>query len=325
MKSSLLNMVVVLLCITAVTSAAVGLVYSVTEQPIAAAKAQKKVAALAQVLPEFDNAPVDEMQAVAMDGDTVRVYTARRGGEIVGYAVESFTNSGFSGLIRLMAGFDPQGNIVGISVLEQAETPGLGAKIADEVNPVKTSFIGRNPAELKMSVKKDGGDIDAITASTISSRAYVQAVNRAYGAFLKVSGGDMSTWDSSSGATASAKSSHDADSGTTDTASGATTVVGASDTSSGATVTGGSDASTGATSAACSENTSEDDSAMSVGTSDTSSGATVTGSNEASAGAVSATGAENAAEADTGSGATVKAADSASGATVQSDAAEINE
>ena len=286
MKSSLLNMVVVLLCITAVTSAAVGLVYSVTEQPIAAAKAQKKVAALAQVLPEFDNAPVDEMQAVAMDGDTVRVYTARRGGEIVGYAVESFTNSGFSGLIRLMAGFDPQGNIVGISVLEQAETPGLGAKIADEVNPVKTSFIGRNPAELKMSVKKDGGDIDAITASTISSRAYVQAVNRAYGAFLKVSGGDMSTWDSSSGATASAKSSHDADSGTTDTASGATTVVGASDTSS---------------------------------------GATVTGSNEASAGAVSAPGAENAAEADTGSGATVKAADSASGATVQSDAAEINE
>ena len=171
-------MVVVLLGITAVTSSAVGLVYRVTEAPIAQAKLHKKADALAQVLPPFDNTPADEMQAVAAGNDSVYVYTARMGQTVAGYAVESFA-SGFGGPIRIMVGFGPDGRIRNIQVLEQTETPGLGAKLAEEGNPVQASLLGKSPAEVKMSVRKDGGDIDAITASTISSRAYIQAVSLA--------------------------------------------------------------------------------------------------------------------------------------------------
>ena len=195
-------MVVVLLGITAVTSSAVGLVYRVTEAPIAQAKLHKKADALAQVLPPFDNTPADEMQAVAAGNDSVYVYTARMGQTVAGYAVESFA-SGFGGPIRIMVGFGPDGRIRNIQVLEQTETPGLGAKLAEEGNPVQASLLGKSPAEVKMSVRKDGGDIDAITASTISSRAYIQAVSLAYTAFLEVSGADASGWDASSGATSS--------------------------------------------------------------------------------------------------------------------------
>lgn len=203
MKSSLGNMVVVLLCITAVSSAAVGVVYSVTEKPIAVARTQKKSAALSQVLPRFDNTPSDEMQAVSVDGGEVYVYTGREGGEVVGYAVESFA-AGYGGTIKMMVGFEPDGRIRNIRVLEQAETQGLGAKISDDDNPILASLLGRNPSQLKMSVRKDGGDIDAITASTVSSRAYVGGVNRAYTAFLEASGSDASDWDSASGATSGA-------------------------------------------------------------------------------------------------------------------------
>lgn len=205
MKSSLVNMVCVLLGITAVTSAAVGVVYSMTDKPIAEAKARKKVDALGLVLPQFDNRPAEEVQTVKVDGEDMFVYTAKMGESVVGYAVESFTNSGFNGLIRIMTGFDAEGNIVNIEVLWQSETPGLGAKIAEQENPVKISFVGKNPKDLKMSVRKDGGDIDAITASTISSRAYVGAVSSAYTAFLEASGVVADGWDAASGATPSAQ------------------------------------------------------------------------------------------------------------------------
>ena len=213
-------MVVVLLGITAVTSSAVGLVYRVTEAPIAQAKLHKKADALAQVLPPFDNTPADEMQAVAAGNDSVYVYTARMGQTVAGYAVESFA-SGFGGPIRIMVGFGPDGRIRNIQVLEQTETPGLGAKLAEEGNPVQASLLGKSPAEVKMSVRKDGGDIDAITASTISSRAYIQAVSLAYTAFLEVSGADASGWDASSGATSS-RQVREEEAATSDSASGAT-------------------------------------------------------------------------------------------------------
>ena len=218
MKSSLVNMVVVLLGITAVTSSAVGVVYRLTEAPIARAKQLKKTDALAQVLPAFDNAPADEMALVATENGEFPVYPARMGEATVGYAVESVA-AGFGGPIRIMVGFEPDGNIRNIRVLEQTETPGLGAKLAEEGNPVQASLSGRKPSEMKLAVRKDGGEVDAITASTISSRAYVLAVSRAYTAFLEASGADASGWDASSGATSSQRAAASAD---TDSASGAT-------------------------------------------------------------------------------------------------------
>lgn len=199
MKSSLLNMVVVLFCITAVTSAAVGFVHSATKSKIEEAKQLKKSNALKLVLPDFDNDPSEDTRRVDVNGTEVEVYVASQNGIPVGYAVESVSN-GFGGEIKLMIGFDQVGNIRNIQVLEHSETPGLGAKITEENNPVLLSFSGKNPADLKMSVKKDGGDIDAITASTISSRAYVRAVEIAYAAYQNVVAG-AEIPDSVSGAT----------------------------------------------------------------------------------------------------------------------------
>ena len=87
-----------------------------------------------------------------------------------------------------MVGFAPDGQILNIRVLEQAETPGLGTKMVGAGNPLEKSFVGRNPAQMKLGVKKDGGDVDALTAATISSRAYVDAVSRAYKAYCEKAG-----------------------------------------------------------------------------------------------------------------------------------------
>jgi len=183
MKSSLKNMVLVLLLITLFASAAVAVVYKLTEEPIAQAKGAKTSAAIGEVVPAFDNDIASTATPVEIDGGQAIVYTAESGGQPVGYAIESFTTNGFSGLITLMVGFLPDGTIHGIQVLSHAETPGLGSKMADEGNPLTVSFVGKSPADLKMSVRKDGGDIDAITASTITSRAYTEAVDRAYRVF----------------------------------------------------------------------------------------------------------------------------------------------
>jgi electron transport complex protein RnfG len=87
-----------------------------------------------------------------------------------------------------MVGFDTKGTILNVNVLEQAETPGLGAKMTEEGNPLLASIQGKEAAKTKLTVKKDGGDVDALTAATISSRAYAEAVARAYSVFKVVAG-----------------------------------------------------------------------------------------------------------------------------------------
>ncbi len=185
MKSTLFNMVAVLFTITLIASAGVGAVNMITEEPIAAAKAAATTAAVANVLPEFEHNQVSEQE---IDGMTIKVYTATSGEGVVGYAVESMTKSGFGGAIRMMVGFLPDGKIFNVNVLEQAETPGLGTKMCDEGNALISSIKDKDADELKFLVKKDGGELDALTAATISSRAYYDAVARAHQAFLVASG-----------------------------------------------------------------------------------------------------------------------------------------
>ena len=201
MKSTLFNMVAVLFTITLIASAGVGAVNMITEEPIAAAKAAATTAAVANVLPEFEQNQVSEQE---IDGMTIKVYTATSGDDVVGYAVESMTKSGFGGAIRMMVGFLPDGKIFNVNVLEQAETPGLGTKMCDEGNALITSIKDKDADELKFSVKKDGGELDALTAATISSRAYYDAVARAHKAYQMASG--QKAWaDGDTGATASAE------------------------------------------------------------------------------------------------------------------------
>lgn len=183
-ESTFKNMVISLTLISFVASACLGFVYEMTKEPIELANLNKKLNAIKQVVPEFTNNPDDEMYRLPTGaGDSLDIYPAKKDNEIVGYAVNTYTSMGFSGNISLMAGFKPDGTIINITVLEQKETPGLGTKISDP--DFKNQFMDKNPVEFELKVKKDGGPVDAITAATISSRAFCDAVQRAYNALQK--------------------------------------------------------------------------------------------------------------------------------------------
>ena len=172
------NMVLALTVICLVCAALLGLVQHVTADAIARTNQQKENAAIAAVVPAFDNEPSAEKTAV---GERV-VFTARSGEAVVGYAVKVRTG-GFGGPLVMMVGFTPDGTIYNTSVISHAETPGLGAKITDSTVPPRAQVVGKNPASTVIEVKKYHGDIDAITASTITSRAFLKGVNLAYEVF----------------------------------------------------------------------------------------------------------------------------------------------
>jgi len=178
-ESTFKNMALSLTLIALVSSALLGFVYEITKEPIALSNFNKKLNAIKQVVPEFSNNPNDEMFRLPTgEGDSLDIYPAKKDDIIVGYAVNTYTSKGFSGNISLMAGFKPDGTIINISVLEQKETPGLGTKMVEP--QFKDQFNDKNPGEFALKVKKDGGQVDAITAATISSRAFCDAIQRAY-------------------------------------------------------------------------------------------------------------------------------------------------
>jgi len=178
-ESNFRNMVLSLTLIALGAAVCLGFVYEFTKKPIELSNLKKKLDAIKLVVPEFSNNPNDEMFRLPTgDGDSLEVYPAKKGEDTVGYAVNTYSKNGFAGIIRLMAGFKPDGTLINIRVLEQKETPGLGTKMTDP--KFKDQFIDKNPAQFTLKVKKDGGQVDAITAATISSRAFCDAVQRAY-------------------------------------------------------------------------------------------------------------------------------------------------
>lgn len=189
-QSTFINMVYVLFLVAAIAGLALGAVYNVTKEPIALAKKAKIENAIKMVLPEFDEVK-PAYQVMSFDGnkpkDSLTFYNAYKEGAYVGTAVNTYTMKGFSGLIKLMIGFTPDGTISNISVLEHKETPGLGTKMVDA--KFKDQFENKNPATFNVSVTKDGGQVDAITAATISSRAFCDATERAYKTFELNKGG----------------------------------------------------------------------------------------------------------------------------------------
>lgn len=206
LSSSYKNMLLSLLFICLLAAGLLAKVNDMTKEPIADAKALKLEEAIKNVVPEFDNNPVSESYKVATDnGDSLLVYPAKKGEVVVGFAVNSYSDNGFSGNIQIMVGFDMENNVVDYAVLSHAETPGLGSQMVDWFKPqvqekslietvfgfevkkqeAKSSIIGKNPETAKLTVSKDGGDIDAISASTITSRAFLEAVNKAYAAYTE--------------------------------------------------------------------------------------------------------------------------------------------
>jgi len=183
-ESNFINMVLTLFMVSAVAALALGAVYTVTKEPIALAKKKKLEAAIKTVLPDFDTLQAEKI-ALGDGQDSLIFYTASKDKKIIGTAIKTYTMDGFSGKIELMVGFLQDGTINNTAVVAHKETPGLGDKMDIKKSDFPVQFMGKNPANFKLKVSKDGGEVDAITAATISSRAFCDAVERAYGAFKK--------------------------------------------------------------------------------------------------------------------------------------------
>lgn len=177
-ESTFFNMVSTLLLISAIAALSLGAVFNLTKEPIALARKAKQEAAIKSVLPAFDELKITKIKS-ALEDDSLQFNQGFVDGQLVGTAINTFTNKGFSGNIKLMVGLLPDGTINNISVLEHKETPGLGDKMQKSKSPWSEQFNGKKSETFKLDVTKDGGQIDAITAATISSRAYVDAVKRA--------------------------------------------------------------------------------------------------------------------------------------------------
>ena len=195
-KSSFKNMSLCLFVICLVCSSLLAAVYALTKEPIDAAAKAKNQAAIMEVLPE-NTVSVEEERTVELDGKT---YTYNLGydaqGAVSGCAV-NVSALGFGGPIEIKVGFFMDGVICNTKVLSQAETPGLGAKCVEA--SFSDQFKGFDPAQKKLSVSKDGGDVDAITASTITSRAYAWGLGQAVRVLGAIAGTPMLI-DASTGA-----------------------------------------------------------------------------------------------------------------------------
>ena len=197
-------MVLVLVGVAVVIGAVLAWVNNITEKPIAE-KAQQTLAAGIKEVMNSTDIKVEDPDTVKMEilgKESIftihNVYTTD--GAYLGSAVES-TTMGFGGDLKVLVGFNAEGTILGYTILQASETPGLGAK-ADKwfQKDGKGNIIGKSLANGDLKVNKDGGDVDAITASTITSRAFLKAVNQAYSAYQDNHAANAKGADGASGA-----------------------------------------------------------------------------------------------------------------------------
>ena len=181
--STFLSMTLTLFVTTLVAGVSLGFINDITKGPKEKAKLERKINALRSVLPEFNNNPVEQVELLKSElaKDSVEIYPAFLDEIQVGTAIVGSSEKGFSGLIKLMVGFNTDGSINSIAVLEQKETPGLGTKIKDE--KFIRQFKGKHPSTFNLKVKKDQGDVDALTGATITTRAFGEATQMAYDIF----------------------------------------------------------------------------------------------------------------------------------------------
>ena len=201
LESTFINMVTVLSGIAVFAAITLASVYTLTKEPIGNLERNKRQEAIRNVLPpydHFDSIPIEMNNGV----ETTKVYKAYdKNNLFVGAAVESSSNNGYKGHIDIIVGFNKKGIIVNYEILEQHETPGLGSKMVDwfKTKKAKQSIIGKDAGLAHLNITVDGGEIDAITAATISSRAFLFAVRNAY--FEFISNADVPENDSTTSVT----------------------------------------------------------------------------------------------------------------------------
>lgn len=187
LASTLPNMILSLGCISVFAGAVLGGVYTVTKEPIERQAAAMRQAAISDVAPAFTNNPEADKWETEIDGLPFTVYPALENGRLAGAAVKGSSMDGFAGEITVMCGFEADGTLKDYRVLTQAETPGLGSKMEEWFRNPRggRSVLGKDPSAKGFKVAKDGGEIDGITAATISSRAFISIVRNASEAFME--------------------------------------------------------------------------------------------------------------------------------------------
>ena len=184
-KSTFISMTLTLFAITLIAGVSLGFINDITKGPKEQAKLARKINALKNVLPEFNNNPVEDVKRIKSDlaKDSIEIYAGFLNENQSGTAVVGSSEKGFSGLVKIMVGFNPDGSIKNIAVLEQKETPGLGTKMKDE--KFIKQFRDKHPSTYNLKVKKDQGDVDALTGATITTRAFGEATQMAYDVFVE--------------------------------------------------------------------------------------------------------------------------------------------
>lgn len=186
--SQIWSVIGALFVVALVSSMLLTLVYNITEEPIQKAKNHLISEGIKEVIvTDFDNDPFAEKIVVRRDKKRYTLYPARHKGYVTSIVMKSLSEKGFGGRIDIIVGFLLDGTISGYKVISHKETPGLGSKIDDET--FKRQIIGKNPSSEIFRVRQDGGEIDAVTGATISSRALIDAIKRAYDGYTKLNAG----------------------------------------------------------------------------------------------------------------------------------------
>lgn len=178
-----IKLVLVLVLICCIAGSLLAWVHKVTINPIQETERKVKNTAVTEVLPGHNNDPLADMVQVADSGRTWNFNVARMEGVFAGAAFENTSSKGYGGDITVMVGIDASDTVTSVKILGQKETPGLGAKVVDPA--WRSQFAGKSIAGTRWSVKKDQGDIDQITAATISSRAVTEAVSEGLNVYLR--------------------------------------------------------------------------------------------------------------------------------------------
>jgi electron transport complex protein RnfG len=168
----------ILVAITLIAGLALAAVYEVTKEPIAEAEYKAKMEAYRTVMPDADNFAEVSLTATELPaGVTVdEVMTATAGNESVGYVIKATSANGYGGNITVAVGILPDGKILGVSVISQSETAGLGAKCAED------SFTNRFAGlfgTVEYTKTGEEGKVDALSGATITTNAVTEAVNAA--------------------------------------------------------------------------------------------------------------------------------------------------
>lgn len=178
-----IKMTITLVSIGVLSAFMLSSVYLLTKKPIAKALADKELTALKQIVGDFDNDPFAEQTIIYSKDkkDKFVLFPIRKDGIVNSFAIKTYSNNGFGGKIEMLVSFYIDGSIKNFKITSHQETPGLGSK-ADE-DKFKTQFDGFNPLRHKLKVRQDGGDIDGVTAATITSRAVIDAIQKAIDAY----------------------------------------------------------------------------------------------------------------------------------------------